>query len=151
LTAYYAAAFKTGQYPQIEKDKIVMWSRTHPSKATAPDPIGRPDNFEIVRSSRLVPLFGSDLTQLEDAVWAVVMTTAPSTVTLSTSSTNSQTYNVPAGLTKLSVPISAGDTMKGAIQRGDQTIVELSPAGFTFQGSPQSYNFNAFVASATAA
>ena len=86
---------------------------------------------------------------MEDAVWAVVMTTAPSTVTLSTSSTNSRSYNVPAGLTKLSVPISAGDTMKGTIQRDGQTIVELNPPEFTFQGSPQSYNFNAFVASAT--
>ncbi|KAF8231711.1 glycoside hydrolase [Tricholoma matsutake] len=134
LTAYYAMAFKTGQTPSIVKDKIVMWSRTHPSQATAPDPVGRPDNFELS----------------EDAVWAVVMTTAPSTVRLSTSSTNSKTYNVSAGLTKLSVPINAGDTMKGTIQRNGQTIVELNPPEFTFRGSPQSYNFNAFVASATA-
>jgi len=133
LTAYYAAAFKTGQYPQIQKDKIIMWSRTHPSQATAPDPVGPPDNFEL----------------LEDVVWVVVMTTAPSIVMLSTSTTNSRSYNVPAGLTKLSVPISAGDTMKGTIQRNGQTIVELNPPEFTFQGSPQSYNFNAFVASAT--
>jgi hypothetical protein len=60
LTAYYAAAFKTGQYPQIQKDKIIMWSRTHPSQATAPDPVGRPDNFELVRSSLSV-LFDADL------------------------------------------------------------------------------------------
>jgi len=135
LTEYYATAFKTGQYPKIEQDKIFMWSRTHPSHATAPDPVGRPDNFELS----------------EDAVWAVVMTTAPSTVTLSTSSAMSQMFNVPAGLTKLSVPINAGGTMKGIIQRDGQTIVELNPSEFTFQGSPQVYNFNAFVTSATAA
>jgi glucan endo-1,3-alpha-glucosidase len=72
-------------------------------------------------------------------------------VTLSTSPTNSNTYNVPAGVSKLSIPISAGDTMKGVIQRNGQTMVELSPPEFTFQGSPANYNFNAFVTSATAA
>ena len=40
--------------------------------------------------------------------------------------------------------------MKGTITRNGQTVVELNPTGFTFQGSPQTYNFNAFVASATA-
>lgn len=49
LTAYYAAAFKTGEFPNIEKDKIFMWSRTHPTLATAPDPVGQPANFELVR------------------------------------------------------------------------------------------------------
>jgi len=40
--------------------------------------------------------------------------------------------------------------MRGIIQRGGKTIVELNPTQFTFEGSPQSFNFNAFVASATA-
>ncbi|KAG6897066.1 hypothetical protein C0992_004307 [Termitomyces sp. T32_za158] len=48
LTAYYAMAFKTGSFPGIEKDKIFMWSRIHPTHATAPDPVGRPTNFELV-------------------------------------------------------------------------------------------------------
>lgn len=87
---------------------------------------------------------------MEDAVWAVVMTIEPSTVVLSTSETSSKSFDVPAGLTKLSVPISAGGTMKGVIQRKGKTVVELEPEGFNFQGSPKSYNFNAFVASATA-
>jgi glucan endo-1,3-alpha-glucosidase len=79
------------------------------------------------------------------------MTTAPSIATLSTSSANSQSFNVPAGLTKLSIPISAGDTMTGRIQRDGRTLVVLDPPEFKFQGSPQIYNFNAFVASAAAA
>lgn len=78
------------------------------------------------------------------------MTTAPSTVTLTTSPTTSQTFNVPAGLSKLSLPISAGGTMKGTIERDGQTILELSPQNFTFQANPPSYNFNFFVASAIA-
>lgn len=78
------------------------------------------------------------------------MTTAPSTVTLSVSPTDSTTFQVPAGVSKLAIPISPGGTMKGVIERNGQTVVELNPTEFTFQGSPQTYNFNAFVASATA-
>lgn len=84
----------------------------------------------------------------------MVMTTGPSTVILSTDpqSNNAQQFQVPAGVSKLSVPITPGGTMKGAIQRDGRTIVELAPhpEEFTFQGSPTTYNFNAFVASATA-
>ncbi|KAF9013289.1 glycosyl hydrolase family 71-domain-containing protein [Cyathus striatus] len=111
MTAYYANAFKTGSFPDIEKDQIYMWSRPHPSQATAQDPVGQPANFELT----------------EDTVWAVVMTTAPSTVVLSTSDTNTQSFNVQAGVTKLSIPISAGGTMQGTIQRGGKTVVQLKP------------------------
>ncbi|KAG6890649.1 hypothetical protein C0995_006625 [Termitomyces sp. Mi166 len=134
LTCYYATAFKTGSFPSIEKDEIFMWSRTHPTHATAPDPVGQPTNFEL----------------FEDVVWAVVMVTAPSTVVLSTSSQNSKIFHVPAGLTKLSIPISAGDGMKGIILRDGITTVALDPSNFTFEKNPEVYNFNAFVASASA-
>ncbi|KAG6831948.1 hypothetical protein H0H92_006549 [Tricholoma furcatifolium] len=133
LTNYYATAFKTGAFPTIEKDQLFMWSRPHPTLATAPDPVGPPTNFEL----------------FEDNVWAVVMVTAPSTVVLSTSPQNSQTFQVQAGLTKLSIPISAGEGMQGIISRNGTTVLTLSPSNFTFQGSPQVYNFNAFVASAS--
>ncbi|KAG6830981.1 hypothetical protein H0H87_006632 [Tephrocybe sp. NHM501043] len=134
LTNYYASAFKTGSYPAIEKDKLFMWSRTHPTQATAPDPIGRPTNSDL----------------FEDSVWVVVMATAPSIVVLSTSPENSRAFQVEAGLTKLSIPISAGGGMQGTISRGGNTVVTLKPSNFTFQGSPEVYNFNAFVASASA-
>lgn len=134
LTAYYASAFKTGTYPTIEKDQIYMWSRPHPANAEAPDSVAQPTNYQL----------------FQDYVWAVVLTTAPSSVTLSTSDSSSQTFDVPAGLSKLSVPISPGDTMKGTIVRDGQTVVELNADSFTFQGSPQTYNYNAFVASASA-
>ncbi|KAF8798939.1 glycoside hydrolase family 71 protein [Phlegmacium glaucopus] len=134
LTQYYATAFKTGEYPAIEKDKIVIWSRPHSTRAKTSDPVPQPTNFEL----------------FEDAIWAVVLTTAPSNVTLSTSPTTSKTFQVPAGLSKLALPITPGGIMKGTIERNGQTIVELNPNEFTFQGSPTTYNFNAFVASATA-
>ncbi|KAG2001825.1 SEC14 cytosolic factor [Coprinopsis cinerea AmutBmut pab1-1] len=136
LTSYYARAFKTGEYPKIEKDKIFMWSRPHSTEAESPDPVPKPDNFEL----------------MEDAIWAVVMTTKPSTVVLSTSPTSRTFFQVPAGVSKLSVPITPGGTMRGTIERDGAVIVDLHPSSeeFTFQGSPQSYNFNVFVASATA-
>ncbi|KAK0201898.1 glycoside hydrolase family 71 protein [Desarmillaria ectypa] len=134
LTAYYASAFKTGTYPIIEKDQIYMWSRPHPAAAEAPDSVAQPTNYQL----------------FQDYVWAVVLTTAPSSVTLSTSDSSSQTFDVPAGLSKLSVPISPGDTMKGTIARDGQTVVELNADSFIFEGSPQTYNYNAFVASASA-
>ena len=48
LTQYYATAFKTGQYPTIEKDQIVIWSRPHSTSATSPDPVPQPSNFQLV-------------------------------------------------------------------------------------------------------
>ncbi|GLB38313.1 putative glycosyl hydrolase family 71 [Lyophyllum shimeji] len=131
LTQYYATAFKTGSFPAVKTDKLVMWSRTHPTYAKAPDPVSQPTNFEL----------------FEDAVWVVVMTTAPSTVVLSTSPINSETFQVPAGLTKLSIPIAAGGKLKGMIARGGKTLVTLNPEKFAFQANPKTYNFNAFVAS----
>ncbi|KAI0310822.1 glycoside hydrolase family 71 protein [Amylostereum chailletii] len=131
MTNYYAQAFKTGSFPAITEDKIYMWSRTHPKDANAPDAVGKPDNFQMT----------------EDAVWAVVMATSPGQVTLQTSDTNSQTVDVVPGVNKLSIPISAGDTMYAKLVRNGQTVVELKPDGFSFNGSPPSYNFNAFVAS----
>jgi glucan endo-1,3-alpha-glucosidase len=71
-----------------------------------------------------------------------VLATAPATVTL-----NSQTFSVPAGLTKLSVGLKAGDKMSGVMSRNGNNVVELKPEGFIFNGSPGTYNFNAFVAS----
>ncbi|KAH7885391.1 glycoside hydrolase family 71 protein [Phlebopus sp. FC_14] len=129
LTLYYATAFKTGSYPTVTKDQIIMWSRPHPALATAPDPVGQPANFQIT----------------QDKVWAVVMATSPANVTVSTSSTQSQTFSVAAGLTKLSVGIQAGGFMRATLQRNGQTAIDLQPQNFTFNPNPPSYNFNAFV------
>jgi glucan endo-1,3-alpha-glucosidase len=37
--------------------------------------------------------------------------------------------------------------MAGTIVRGSDTVATVKPQGFTFNPSPQTYNFNAFVAS----
>jgi len=136
LTKVYATAFKTGQAPAVEKDQIFMWSRPHPTNAQAPDATGPPTNFQVT----------------QDAVWAVVLATAPGSVTLSTTATDAQTFDVTPGVNKLSVPIAPGGNLHGVLTRDGATVVELAPSAtdFTFNGSPQTFNFNTFVASASA-
>ncbi|KAJ7150317.1 glycoside hydrolase [Mycena filopes] len=138
LTRIYATAFKTGAAPVAEKDQIFMWSRPHPANAQASaDPVGSPTTFELT----------------QDAVWAVVMATDAGSVTLNTSPTDSQTFDVVAGVNKLFIPIAPGGIMHGVLTRNGQNVVELAPlpTDFTFNGSPTAFNYNIFVASATAA
>ncbi|KAI0718564.1 glycoside hydrolase [Cerioporus squamosus] len=135
VTSYFATQFKTGQAPAIEKDQLVMWARPHPKSATPADPVGPP------RDSQL----------LQDKLWAVVLATTNGQLTLSSSDTNSQTFDVRAGVNKLSLPLSAGGYMRGVLARGGQTVIDLKPDGFVFDPNPAAYNFNAFVANAPAA
>lgn len=69
----------------------------------------------------------------------------PSTVTLTPADGAAQTFEVPAGVTKLSMPLAAGQTMRGTLARGGSTVVDVNPE-FTFDGAPKTYNYNAFVA-----
>ncbi|KAF5333806.1 hypothetical protein D9758_015238 [Tetrapyrgos nigripes] len=122
LTSYYASAFKNGgQYPDISKDedgeKMIMWSRTHSAQAQVGDPVGEVTGKELV----------------EDTVWVITLLAEPANVTFevyaytpsssSSSSSNaatttdadvdnniiSQTFSVPAGLSKLAMPIGFPD------------------------------------------
>ena len=150
MTSYYATAFKTGTYPTVSEDQIVMWSRPHPAFASAPDPVGPPTNYQIVGSFFNLPdLSSSRSLQTADKIWVVVFATSPATVTLSTSTTDSQTFNVSVGVTKLSLPITAGGYMKAVLERNGQTVINLQPHGFYFNPSPPSYNYNAFVISSS--
>ncbi|KAJ3754592.1 glycoside hydrolase [Lentinula raphanica] len=149
LTSYYAAAFKNGSYPSVplDEERVVMWSRTHPAAANAvSDSVGSVPGSELVL----------------DALWAVTVLSAPANVTLqvvpsssnsdSTASIAEETFTVPAGLTKLTIPISVPDgmpsvSMRAVVQRGDDTVMELDAAsqGFEFVETPQQFNFNAWV------
>lgn len=75
----------------------------------------------------------------------MVLATSPATVVLSTSSSQSQTFNVPAGVSKLAVPIQPGGTMSGTLTRGGQTVIDLQATDFTFEANPTTYNFNVLV------
>ncbi|KAF8147293.1 glycoside hydrolase [Mycena galopus ATCC 62051] len=136
LTAVYAAAFKTGNAPVIAKDEIIMYSRPHLANAQPADPIGPPTNFQVT----------------QDAVWAIVMATAPGNVTLSTTATDAQTFDVDAGINKLSIPIAPGGTLNAELSRNGASVVTLANPGsnFTFNGAPNTFNYNILVTSAIA-
>jgi glucan endo-1,3-alpha-glucosidase len=129
MTTYYATAYKTGSYPDITEDKLYLWSRPHPGDADASsDPVGKPDSFQL----------------LADVMWAVVFATSPCTVILATDPSSPQSFDVPAGVTKLSLAIAPGGTMYGKIVRDGNTVLELDPQ-FTFDPNPTTYNYNAMV------
>ncbi|WVQ62263.1 uncharacterized protein L199_000402 [Kwoniella botswanensis] len=133
LTTYYATAFKTGSYPSITEDEIVMWARPHPHDATASsDSTGKPTGWNYT----------------EDYLWAVVLATADSTVTL-TSGSNTQTFQVSAGLNKLKLAMSAG-SISGSISRSGSTVASYDAgSAFTYTTTPETYNYNYFVGSSS--
>ncbi|KAL1412022.1 hypothetical protein Q8F55_003019 [Vanrija albida] len=132
LTSYYATAYKTGAYPAITKDSITLWSRPHPAAATASnDAVGRPTNWGWTN----------------DNLYAVVLTTAPATVTL-TSGATTQTFEVGAGLSKLKLASAPGG-IGGSVSRNGNTVVQYSSgSAFQYTENPVTYNYNYFVGSA---
>ena len=83
-------------------------------------------------------------------MWAVVLASAAGEVTLTTSDTTSQTFPVTPGVNELSLPIAAGGFMKATLTRNGQTVLDFQPEGFTFNPTPATFNYNAFVAGQTA-
>ena len=98
------------------------------ANANAPDPVGPPENFQL----------------MTDNLWALAITREPCDVQL-----NGQTFSVDAGVTKLSVKLSPGDSMTGSIVRGGQQVAVVNPPGYSFTGAPPTYNYNAFVAASS--
>lgn len=129
LIAYYAAAFKTGTYPKITRDRTFLWARLFPAAATATnDSVGKPNNWQWT----------------QDYLWAVVQLTAPANVTL-TCGPSTSTTRVPAGTTKLKLPLTANCAVSSTITRGAKNTT-FAPSGMVFSTTPATYNFNAFVA-----
>jgi glucan endo-1,3-alpha-glucosidase len=132
MVPYYAQAFKTGTYPSITQDHVYIWSRPHPAAATACcDSVPKPDNWQWT----------------SDYLWAVVFATSPGSVTL-TAGSNTQTFSVSSGVNKLQLASSAGG-IRGTLSRNGAVVVDVNPgSAFSYTLSPNTYNFNAFVASA---
>ena len=134
MTAYFAAAYKSGSYPPVSMDTLYMWARPHPANANAAaDPVGKPDNFQLD----------------QDVLWAVVLATAPVSVTLYTSDSAQQTFSVTAGVNKLQMPLTPGGYMRGVLSRNGETVIDFRPQGYNFTATPETYNYNAFAAYAT--
>ena len=133
LTKYYATAFKTGSYPAITKDTIVMWSRPHPHDATASDDsVGKPTGWDST----------------EDYLYAVILSQADAIVTL-TSGSFSQSFSVSTGLTKLKMPSSTG-SISGQISRSNSVVASYhAGSAFYYTESPKTYNYNYIVGSSS--
>ncbi|QRV98082.1 alpha-1,3-glucanase [Ceratobasidium sp. AG-Ba] len=134
MTSYYATAFKTGQYPAITKDQVFLSARPHPAKADASnDPVGKPKDFELT----------------EDNLWAVVFATQPGKLTLSADPSKPQSFDIPAGVSKLQIPLIPGQGIAATLTRNGVTVVDMKP-DFTFNPNPETYNYNAatFIGSA---
>ncbi|WVW85518.1 hypothetical protein I302_107556 [Kwoniella bestiolae CBS 10118] len=128
---YYAPAFKTGSYPSAN-DQLVLWTRPHPKAATATSPsMSRPTGWDNT----------DDLLY----VWVVLKSAATVTVT---SGSNTASWNLNAGVNKVSVKSAAG-TISAKIVRSGFTVKSYDSTGsFTYTTSPSDYNYNYFVASA---
>ncbi|KAI0648077.1 glycoside hydrolase [Trametes meyenii] len=133
LTNFFATQFKTGQAPPITKDRLVMWARPHPKNATPNDLVGAPKDFQL----------------FQDKLWAVVLASADGQLTLATSDTTSQTFDVKAGVNKLSLDLTPGGFMHGTLTRNGQTVIDLKPADYKFDPNPPAFNYNVLVASAS--
>ncbi|KAB5588576.1 Glucan endo-1,3-alpha-glucosidase agn1 [Ceratobasidium theobromae] len=127
MTFYYATAFKTGQYPIIVKDRIFLFARPHPANAKASnDTIEKPRDFELT----------------EDRLGAVVFASAPGTVTLSADPSKPDTFEVPAGVSKLQIPLVPGQGIAATLTRNGTTVIKMKP-DFHFDPNPAKYNYNA--------
>jgi glucan endo-1,3-alpha-glucosidase len=60
LLPYYITAYKTGSYPDVARDRIILWARLYPAAANAPDDVGRPAGWENVSPMLFVAFLHSD-------------------------------------------------------------------------------------------
>lgn len=115
LIAYYAPAWKTGSYPSTT-DQIWLWSRPHPKAANPTNPTNaRPTNWDYT----------------DDNLYVVVTLSSAANVNIRSGS-NSATWSLPSGLSKLSLASSAG-TIGATITRGSTTVKNYDSTGtFTY-------------------
>ena len=53
-------------------------------------------------------------------------------------------------MNKFQTALTPGGFMRGTLVRNGQTVVDLRPQNYTFDPNPQTYNYNAFTAFASA-
>ncbi|CDO71438.1 Glycoside Hydrolase Family 71 protein [Trametes cinnabarina] len=134
ITNHFATWYKTGAEPPITTDQLVMWARPHPKNAKASsDPLPPPTNFELT----------------QDQLWAVVLATAPASLTLATGDNATQTFDVQPGVNKFNMSLTPGGFMQGTLTRNNVAVIDLKPDGYTFDPNPATFNFNVFVAAAS--
>ena len=115
MVSIYAHAFKTGSYAAYT-DGIWLWSRPHPKAATAVKPTNaRPTNWDYT----------------DDNVYALITLSSAATVVLHTG-THAATWNLPAGINKLSLGSAAGSIGANITRSGTLVKSYDSTGHFTY-------------------
>ncbi|OWZ77169.1 glucan endo-1,3-alpha-glucosidase agn1 [Cryptococcus neoformans Bt85] len=129
LIAYYAPAFKTGSYPSAS-DQMIFWTRPHPKAANPTAPTcARPSYWN----------------NTDDILYVWVALKAAATVTI-TSGSNTGSWYLPAGVSKIGIASAAG-SITGKIVRSGTTVKNYDSSGsFSYTLNPTDYNYNYFVA-----
>ncbi|CAK5274285.1 unnamed protein product [Mycena citricolor] len=131
VVKFYIAAYKTGPYPRITQDRVVMWSRLFPTDAEVDtDPVGPPEHHDWV----------------EDSLWAVAFLTDAAKFTVYCGASSNSVSASSGGLVKLKLPLKSDCSVSALIERNGDRVVDFAPANFDFSTTPSTYNFNAFVA-----
>ncbi|KAH9891615.1 glycoside hydrolase [Cubamyces lactineus] len=134
VVSYFSAWFKSGVQPEIRNDQVLMWARPHPANLNAPkDTLGPPTNYQLA----------------QDQLWAVVFASAAASATLWTADSMSATFELDgAGLHLINMSLTPGGYMRGTLERGGTTLVDIRPPAedYTFKTDIEEYNFNVFVA-----
>jgi hypothetical protein len=118
LMAFYSEWFTTGNAPAITTDTVYLTHRIHPFAAQTTSGI-----------MNMQPTLAGN-TPARDTVEALVFLAAPATVTL-TSGANTETVNLPAGISAVLVDLAAGQPTVKVVRGGAVTKSHTSPYSVT--------------------
>lgn len=154
LSAYYIHAFKTGSYPTITVSNYfrVILPRFHQRHRWTLFTTGRvltPPLHMRLRTRLDAPKAGTGFLYVprhfssfllievtKDTLWAAAFLTAPSTVTLIAGSSSRVFKNVPAGVTRLLIPLAPG-IINVKVERNGRTIISESAKGYKYESTPE--------------
>ena len=130
IGAHYIEDYEGGG-ATVEKDLIAIAHRLHPENALGVNLNGAgildDTDTALNDSSQVRPLVRqTDYSVVEDRLYAAVKLTQPGQVRL-TSGTSTQTFDVPAGVTEVSMPFAAG-TQKIELLRGGSVVLTATSA-----------------------
>jgi glucan endo-1,3-alpha-glucosidase len=124
LSEHYIRWYKTGQEPAISEDKLFYFYRTHSKNAVATDdPLPKPSEWDSVK----------------DEIYVTAMLKEPARV-LVTSEGTTKSFDLPAGVSDISMPFQEG-AQKVEASRGGEKIME-STGDLPIDNSISTYNFN---------
>lgn len=132
LMKYYVSWYKNGRKPDITRDGLFFFYRTHPLAATASDDAS---------ACALGPISnGQKWGLIKDVIYVTTAMTKPAILIVKSGSTTKE-YSVPEGLHTLDVPFQPGE-QTFSIVRNDKKQIETT--GTDIVADPVVYNFNVY-------